>query len=117
MAHLPNLSYDNLRELMGTRSRKNVGYATAATWEPRIRQFTIWHHNSAIAVIRRNRVEVSNAGWSSVTTADRMSSALRDNSCGVSVGITKGEMVFRDRASWNEYPVPHNRFVSFNSGK
>ena len=117
MAIMPNLSYDNLRDLMGTRPRKNIGYATVATWEPAARKFIIWHHGSAIVVIRRNRVEVSNAGWASVTTADRMSSALHDNSCGVSVGITRGEMVFRDRASWNEYPVPHNRFVSFNSGK
>lgn len=117
MAIMPNLSYDNLRDLMGTRSRKTIGYATFATWEPRIRQFTIWHHGSAIAVIRRNRVEVSNAGWRSATTADRMGSALNDNSCGVHVGITKGEMVFRDRESWNEYPVPYDRFVSFNSGK
>lgn len=117
MAHLPNLSYDNLRELMGTRSRKNVGYATVATWEPSSRKFTIFHHGSAIAVIRRNRVEVSNAGWASVTTADRMSNALKDNSCGVSVGITKGEMVFRDRASWNECPAPRDQFVGFKAGK
>lgn len=117
MAHLPNLSYNNLRDLMGTRSRKNVGYATVATWEPNSRKFTLFHHGSAIAVIRRNRVEVSNAGWASVTTADRMSSALKDNSCGVSVGITNGEMVFRDRESWIEYPVPYDRFMSFNSGK
>lgn len=117
MAHLPNLSYDNLRDLMGTRSRKNVGYATVATWEPSSRKFTIFHHGSAIATIKRNRVEVSNAGWRSVTTADRMGSVLNDNSCGVHVGITKGEMVFRDRESWNEYPVPYDRFVSFNSGK
>lgn len=117
MAHLPNLSYNNLRELMGTRSRKNVGYATVATWEPAARKFTIFHHGSEIVVIRRNRVEVSNAGWSSVTTADRMNSALHDNSCGVNVGITKSEMVFRDRASRNEYPVPCNQFVGFKAGK
>ena len=84
--NLPALTFDSLETLMTNRhgnmiDGKTIAYAT--TCQRGTGNFVILHHGSPIAVISRDEVQVTCAGWTSLTTLARVSAVLRDNHTGV----------------------------------
>lgn len=83
---LPALDFDSLELLMTDRhgnmvDGKTIAYAT--TCQRGTGNFIIQHHGSSIASVSRDEVQVTCAGWTSVTTLARVSAVLRDNCTGV----------------------------------
>ena len=87
---LPRMSYDNLSTMKVPAS----GKIAHNTW---IRRFPdcveVIYHATVIAIIYRDNVVISNGGWSTRTTADRLNAITRDNGFGF-VNIRKGEMLY-----------------------
>lgn len=83
---LPALDFDSLETLMTDRhgnmvDGKTIAYAT--TCQRGTGNFVILHHGSPIAVISRDEVQITCAGWTSVTTLARISAVLWDNGTGI----------------------------------
>lgn len=79
----PNASYESLmRQLEPTGGEvKKIAYKTHAAIDLQD-NVVIWHHENPIALIGRDSVRLSNAGWTSKTTADRLHRIARDNGVG-----------------------------------
>lgn len=115
----PSCTFDNLTRIVNGRTMKKIAYAThAIDYGDHI---AVLHHGSTIALIEPERVAISNAGWSSKTTAHRLSCILSANnvhSSGrrVSVGISNHEMVLRyfNGSGVMEVPFPDHDWISFN---
>ena len=91
----PNASYESLmRHLEPTGGEvKKIAYKTHAAIDRRV-NVSIWHHGNPIALIGKDSVRLSNAGYHTRTTADRLHRIARDNGVG-SVFILDGTMMFR----------------------
>ena len=91
----PNASYESLmRQLEPTGGEvKKIAYKTQAAIDRRV-NVAIWHHGNPIALIGKDSVRLSNAGFHTRTTADRLHRIARDNGVG-SVFILDGIMMFR----------------------
>lgn len=90
---LPRMSFDNLSTMRVPRSSK----IAHNTWIRRFPDFVeVIYHTTVIAIIYRDRVEISNGGWATRTTADRLSAITRDNGFG-HINIRKGEMLYTPR--------------------
>ena len=82
---LPNMSYMPLKGFLekerNKRSRTLAFKTEAIINSPGSPEVTIYvyHHNSCIASIAPFEVEVTNAGWDSSTTRNRINAILRDN--------------------------------------
>ena len=86
----PHMSFDNL----STMSVPASGKIAHNTWIRRNSDSVeVIYHTTVIAVIYRDRVVISNGGWPTRTTADRLNAILRDNGYG-SVNIRQGEMFY-----------------------
>ena len=87
---LPRMSFDNLSTMRVPAS----GKIAHNTW---VRRFPdcveVIYHTTTIATLYRGRVLISNGGWSTRTTADRLNAILRDNGFG-HVNIRRGEMLY-----------------------
>lgn len=90
--NLPNMSYDSLIN----RKPGKIAYEThlahkrhGVTGE--VLECQVRHHGSLIARIRKNEIEISNSGWHSPTTANRLNTIALDNRAGA-VGIKGGIM-------------------------
>jgi hypothetical protein len=70
---MPNMSYDNLRELLeGSRGKtKKIAYATHARLSEGGVVY-VYHHGNTIAAVQPDRVSMSNAGYHTKTTAHRL---------------------------------------------
>lgn len=87
---LPCMSFENLSTMKVPAS----GKIAHNTW---IRRFPgsvdVIYHTTTIATIYRGRVAISNGGWPTRTTADRLNAIMRDNGMGY-VNIRQGEMLY-----------------------
>ena len=87
---LPRMSFDNLSTMKVPAS----GKIAHNTW---IRRFSdcveVIYHTTVIAIIYPGRVAISNGGWATRTTADRLSAITRDNGFG-HINIRQGEMFY-----------------------
>jgi len=81
---LPKMTYDTLRNLLGSGSAFRTGtaklaYETTAEWRAGRQSIIVRHHGNVIAEIGQHYFTISGAGWNSVTTATRLAKILRDN--------------------------------------
>lgn len=87
---LPCMSFDNLSTMRVPRSSK----IAHNTWIRRnADNVEVIYHTTVIAIIYRDRMEISNGGWPTVTTANRLNAIARDNGYGY-VNIRQGEMFY-----------------------
>lgn len=122
--NLPALDFDSLDRLMTDRHGKPVDSKTIAYATTCQRRnigdgdyFIIQHHGASIASVSRDEVQVTCAGWTSLTTLARVSAVLRDNCTGVyacrrnwcaCLGFHRdgGEELFEmDTRSWYRFSV------------
>lgn len=75
---LPTMTYDNLDALLGSTWRKEIAYATHAE-RVSDEQIFVKHHASVIAVLSPEQVYVTQAGYNTSTTYNRLRQILRDN--------------------------------------
>lgn len=106
---LPNMSFENLRELARGSSLdkpKKIAYQTYVVLERR-QYVHVIHHRSIVATLSSSFVSVSNGGWSSRTTSARLHKILVDNNTNFRCNIKAGEMVVTHLDNPKEcYPVP-----------
>jgi hypothetical protein len=87
---LPRMSFDNLATMKVPAS----GKIAHNTWIRRNSDCVeVLYHTTVIAIIYRDRVEISNGDWHTVTTANRLNAITRDNGMGY-VNIRQGEMLY-----------------------
>ena len=87
---LPCMSFDHLSRMEVPRS----GKIAHNTWIHRnATSVEVIYHTTTIAILRPGRVEISNGGWPTRTTADRLNAIMRDNGYG-SINIRQGQMFY-----------------------
>lgn len=92
--NLPNMSRENLLAILGTRYNKKIAHNTMAEKMPggvRVR-----YHGNTIAELTENRDWIGNAGWSTVTTSQRLNRIAQDNNLPIVLAIRQGVMVSLD---------------------
>lgn len=84
---LPTMTIANLKRVKPRGGK--IGYATDIMWNADKTKVGIYHHDNLIAVIDESGhlgheriVSVSDAGWASKTTIDRLNRVLRENTRG-----------------------------------
>lgn len=87
---LPSMSFDNLAAMRVPASGK-IAHNTYIRRFPSCIEVT--YHTTVIAIVYRDRVLISNGGWATRTTADRLNAIMRDNGFG-HVNIRQGEMFY-----------------------
>lgn len=127
--NFPRTNYDALDRLMRNRygnpvAAKTIAYATTCQRNNLYHEiggeddyFIIQHHGSSIAQVSRDAVEVTNAGWHSRTTMDRLGRILADNCTGWSCGLKGGRAELRHRESWETVDMPHGEWTAFAVGE
>ncbi|ABE67743.1 hypothetical protein Wildcat_163 [Mycobacterium phage Wildcat] len=99
---LPAMTYANLHALAnGSRTWVKIAYATwvRETTEGHavpVPAIEVRHHNTVIAIVSSRQTWVSNGGYVTRTTANRLDRILFANT-GIHVGIKNGSMEFRYR--------------------
>lgn len=97
--NLPTLTYAALAPRIKDGQTLHIGYMTTASKEAGLGNadfIFIKHHYNVIAVLYKDgTVYISNAGWSSSTTRNRINHILRDNDIDARVNQCKGEQVLR----------------------
>lgn len=118
----PDTSYNSLcRKFPNTDLGKHFAYATTIDTVTITEEglgspvFVIRHHGSEIALICETKVYVSNAGWTSKTTIDRIHRILTDNATGYGACIRQGESKFINHATGGLTDMPYNQFVEFSA--
>ena len=87
---LPRMSFYNLATMKVPAS----GKIAHNTWIKRYAtSVEVIYHTTVIAILRPGRIEISNGGWSTRTTSDRLNAITRDNGYG-HVNIRQGEMFY-----------------------
>lgn len=101
---LPCMSFDNLASMRVPAS----GKIAHNTWIKRFPgSVDVIYHTTVIATVYRDKVAISNGGWHTVTTANRLNAITRDNGYGY-VSIRNGEMLYTakgDRIGPDSSPV------------
>lgn len=87
---LPRMSFENLSAMKVPASGK-IAHNTWIRRNPD--SVEVIYHTTVIAIIRPGRVSISNGGWATRTTADRLNAIMRDNGMGY-VNIRQGEMFY-----------------------
>ena len=87
---LPCMSFENLTTMHVPAS----GKIAHNTWIRRNSDnVEVIYHATVIAIVYRDRVVISNGGWATRTTADRINAVTRANGFGF-VNIRQGEMFY-----------------------
>ena len=87
---LPVMSFYNLATMEVPRS----GKIAHNTWIRRnATSVEVIYHSTVIAILSPGKVEISNGGWATTTTAIRLNAIMRDNGYG-SINIRQGEMFY-----------------------
>lgn len=98
---LPTMTRDNLTRVIlskrGGNAEKPVKIAYATHAKLQGDEVRVYHHGNQIASLTPNRVWMSNAGWHTVTTANRLHRIAIDNGLSVGVGIKNFRMELRPR--------------------
>lgn len=121
---LPRMTYDSLKLGIEQRRTRNpdtpmtLAYATTAEYyyEYGDEFIGIRHHGNAIAQVGPDRLDLTTAGWDSVTTANRLHKILGDFREGVgpmrySVGVFKGRTAIREWSDTGHKPTIVARFM------
>ena len=87
---LPCMSFENLSTMNAPQSGK-IAHNTWIRRNPD--SVEVIYHSTTIATIYRDKVVISNGGWATRTTADRLNAITRDNGMGY-VNIRQGEMLY-----------------------
>ena len=87
---LPLMSFENLSTMKVPASGK-IAHNTYIKRFPDCVE--VIYHTTVIAVVYRYNVAISNGGWPTRTTADRLNAITRDNGLGY-VNIRNGEMFY-----------------------
>lgn len=95
--NLPKMTYATIAGMLDRSGRESVKLAFKTTAEryplPNNPSVVVSHHKSGIAIIGRHAITLTNAGWHSRTTADRLNAILRDNGLELySIRIKEGRM-------------------------
>jgi hypothetical protein len=83
---LPKMDYATLKALLSVSAGRTIGYATTISWGDSD-VIEIHHHGNLIAEISPAGLFVTNAGWDSKTTIDRLRRIMHDNGLPFSVRI------------------------------
>lgn len=94
--NLPSLKHSDLRKFLGTRPSCKLAFATYALNVHGSDVIQIKHHDSIIAEIQPDHIELDNHGFESQTTAARMDRVLRDNGFNYRIAIRQREMSLLD---------------------
>lgn len=94
----PTCTPENLRRIMAGKSEKQIAYATRCCKITGTDGYRIYHHGHKIAEFRDGVLYVTNAGWNSRTTSDRLHRIVSANYPGLSVCIRNGGMVMVNRS-------------------
>jgi hypothetical protein len=93
--NLPKMTARNLDDII-KGAEKKIAYATIAQkiWNDSEGEYNyiVLHHDNVIAHIGRDVIYLSNAGWDSRTTADRLNRICRDNEMPFAVAIVQSDM-------------------------
>lgn len=111
---LPNMSAKSLRELVKNNGQYyKIAYATKAmVTSDRV---SITHHDNLIAVLRDEYIFISNCGYDTRTTANRLNAIVSAYNPRYRVGITNYSMVIRDTDNGTEMPIcPGGIFINRN---
>ena len=87
---LPCMSFENLSTMKVPASGK-IAHNTWIRRNPD--SVEVIYHTTVIAIIYSDIVIISNGGWATRTTADRLNAITRDNGLGY-VNIRNGEMFY-----------------------
>ena len=83
---MPTMTYDNLDTILGKSEEKTICYATKITrWANGA--IAVRQHGNTIAVLSPLALFVTNCGWDSSTTANRLRKIMGDNKIGYYVRI------------------------------
>ncbi|AXH46561.1 hypothetical protein SEA_ROBINSPARKLES_116 [Gordonia phage RobinSparkles] len=111
---LPTMSASALRELVEDGTSETIAYKTdVEVFSDRV---NVKHHGNLIAVLRDDYIFISNCGYETSTTANRLNAIVSAYCPRYRVGITQGSMVIRDTENdWAESPVyPGGIFINRN---
>lgn len=114
--NFPDSSHESLCKNFPNPGIRKFAYATTIqtmledTESP---LFVICHHGSTIAVVGKNKVSVSNAGWSSRTTIHRIHRILTDNATGYGACIKGGSAKIINMANGELTDMPYGDFVTY----
>ena len=87
---LPPMSFDHLSTMSVPRSGKIAHNTWIKRYPDRVE---VTYHSTVIAIIYRDKAQISNGGWATTTTAIRLNAIMRDNGYG-SINIRGGEMFY-----------------------
>lgn len=101
---LPTLTFDALKaHILGGRNKTTRTVAnntTAQLFETDYAHesaIVVWHHGSIIATLTPHRITVTNAGYGSASTRERVNGFLKSNRTGLYVAQRQGKQVLFDR--------------------
>jgi hypothetical protein len=98
----------HLKHFLGNAAIREVAHQTFVK-SPEIGEYVIRHYDSTIAIVEDYRVMVTNAGFDSSTTRDRINTVLRDNNIPFYVAQKSGNQVLF-RVEDNEHTVVTDNF-------
>ncbi|QDK02067.1 hypothetical protein SEA_GIBBLES_110 [Gordonia phage Gibbles] len=113
--NLPDMSAHALRGIVkGDGNYHHIAYKTECMITSD--RVNITHHGNLIAVLRDEYIFISNCGYETRTTANRLDHIVSAYCPRYRVGITQGSMVIRDTENdWAESPVyPGGIFINRN---
>lgn len=87
---LPNMNWAKLQE----SKKATLGYKTTALYNEDYNSLGIYHHDNMIAVLGEEEIYLTNSGWISSTTTNRLHKILTDNvGGGWRINIQQGRQV------------------------
>ena len=87
---LPSMSFENLSTMKVPASGKIAHNTYIRRNSDNVE---VIYHTTVIAIVSSDNVAISNGGWATRTTADRLHAITRDNGLGY-VNIRQGEMFY-----------------------
>jgi hypothetical protein len=115
------MTASNLNKIVKSGKETKLAYATTAEryWNDAEAdyKFIIRHHDNVIAVIGHDRISLSNAGWDSRTTSDRLNRICADNEMPFSVSCRMGDTLIYRRVHQTRDLIAsfaYNRWYSFS---
>lgn len=97
------INYENARAMLGDRDTLKIGHNTILSKCEG--EFLICYHGNGIIKYTPKGVEVSTAGWDTVTTTGRIHAALNVIGSAWSCGITKGVAHLQNRETGEIVPL------------
>jgi hypothetical protein len=109
---LPELTFDALKAFIlkgRDKTSRTVANNTVATLGGIGQTITVRHHGSTIAILSPNQITVTNAGYGSASTRERVNGFLSSNNTGLYIGQRQGAQVLFSRPDYGQIT---DRFTS-----